>query len=366
MNKQRVAKLQSKMRDAGLDWLALVPSTSLIYLTGIHSHVSERPFVMFIGANEDPAAIIPALEAMKGEAAGIAPSRIFSWSDQDGYLGAFQQAAQTLNLPAGRIGVESLQMRVLEGDLLHEMGQRAVVHADNILADLRLRKDADEVAAMQKAVDVAEQAMRDFLPTIKIGMTEKEIAANLGLALIGAGADTVSFQPIVSAGPNGASPHAIPTNRPIQSGELLIIDWGAKVGDYVSDITRTFALGKIDAEAHAIYEATKGANAAGVAASRPGATGEEIDKATRDVIEAAGFGAYFIHRTGHGIGLEAHEPPSIVAGMRDGLPVGAAFTVEPGIYLPNKNGVRIEDDVVISAAGHNCLTSFTRELITIG
>ena len=326
MNQSRINKVASALRERGLDWLALVPSTSMIYLSGIHTHMSERPIVMFVSKEGEAGIIIPALETMKAEAAGIKPAHIFAWTDQDGYHGAFAKATETLGLTGAKIGVEALRMRVLENDMMVEMARARMSHADDLMDAIRLSKDADEIAAMQKAVDVAEAAMEKFLPTIQIGMTEKQLATSLTQMLLDEGADKMAFGPIVSAGPdNTSSPHAVPTNRPIQEGDLLIIDWGAHVGDYVSDITRTYAVGEISAECRKIYETVKASNAAGVAASQPGATGESIDRASRDVIDAAGYGQYFIHRTGHGLGMEAHESPSLVEGNKNVLPTGAAF-----------------------------------------
>lgn len=365
MKQARIEKLQRKLNAQNIDWLALVPSPSMTYLSGIHSHTSERPMVLFVGRDGTVAAIMPALEAMKGEAVGISAEHIFPYTDQQGYLPAFQNATQTLKLKGKRIGVESLKMRVLEGDLLTEVGGASVVHADNVMDSLRLVKDADEIAAMQKAVDVAEAAMDEMLPQITIGMTEREVAAKFSQIILDSGADALSFSPIVSAGLNTASPHAVPTDYRLQAGDLLILDWGAQVGDYVSDITRTFALGNISPELQTIHETVRLSNAAGVAACKPNVTGAAIDKAARDVIDAAGYGEFFIHRTGHGLGMEAHEAPSLVEGNDNPLPVGAVFTVEPGIYKPNVGGARIEDDIVLTEDGYRSLTTYPRNLITI-
>lgn len=367
MYQTRLLRLRNLLRERNLDALALVPGTSMVYLTGIHSHLSERPTVVFLSADSDPVAIIPRLEAMKAEAAGVPADRIFAWTDEDGYAGAFAGAARLLNLNGSRLGIEALKMRVLEADVLQEVaGGVRLHHADDVTATLRLSKDRFEIEQMQQAVYVAEDAFRKLLPTLRVGLTEKEIAGLMLLALLESGAEKLAFEPIVSAGPNGASPHAVPTDRPIAEGDLLILDWGAQVGDYVSDITRTLGVGHVSAESRAIYEAVRAANAAGVAAARPGVSGAAIDQAARAVIEAAGYGPFFIHRTGHGLGMEAHESPSLVAGNHEPLPVGAAFTVEPGIYLPGRGGVRIEDDVVITSDGHRCLTTLPREFITIG
>lgn len=367
MKQNRLNRLTGEILDNGLDGIALVPGPNMVYVSGIHSHLSERPIVLFLPADDDPAIIIPMLEAMKAKDAGIPPQRIFAWTDEEGYTGAFQQACAFLELSDYLLGVESLYMRVLEYELLKRYAPGVnIAHADPVMTGLRLTKDASELAAMERAVAVAERAIERLIPRLKIGQTEKQIAAMLTQELMDAGADAVAFAPIVSAGPNGASPHAVPTDRPIQAGDLLIIDWGALVDDYPSDITRTFAVGPLDPELRRIYEVVKAANEMGKQAAGPQVACQEVDRAARGVIDDAGYAAYFIHRTGHGLGLETHEPPFMMEGNEQPLGVGNVFTVEPGIYLPGRGGVRIEDDVVITPGGYRSLTSFTRDLIQVG
>jgi Xaa-Pro dipeptidase len=367
MNQKRLDQLTREVLANGLDGVALVPGPNMLYFSGIHSHLSERPVVLFLPVDDDPAVIIPLLEAEKAHQAGITPDRIFAWSDDEGYKGAFQQACAHLELSDYLLGVEALHMRVLEVELLHRYAPGLkTAHVEPMVAQLRMIKDESELAAMAKAVAVAETAMERLLPQIAIGQTEKEIAAALGHELVKAGAEAVAFGPIVSAGPNGASPHAVPTGRPLEAGDLLVIDWGALVDNYPSDITRTFAAGELDAELVRVYETVKEANAAGKGAARPGATGHEVDRAARAVIERAGYGDYFIHRTGHGLGLEVHEPPYMMTGDHEPLREGTVFTVEPGIYLPGRGGVRIEDNLVITAGGYRSLTHFARDLIRVG
>lgn len=367
MKQQRLEKLTQQILAHGLDGVALVPGPNMVYLSGIHSHLSERPIVLFLPADDDPAVIIPTLEASKAAAAGIPAGRIFAWSDADGYTGAFQRACAQLELSEYLLGVEALHMRVLELELLQRYAPGLqTAHAEPLLSALRLSKDETELAAMQKAAVVAETAIDRLLPRLRVGMTEKEIASLLTQELLLAGSEGLPFGPIVSAGPNSASPHAVPTERPIQRGDLLVIDWGAVVDDYPSDITRTFAVGPLDDELARIYHVVKEANQQGKLASRPGAMGQDVDRAARAVIRAAGYGDFFIHRTGHGLGLEVHEPPFMVEGYTTPLEPGMVFTVEPGIYLPGRGGVRIEDDVVVTADGHRSLTSYSRELIAIG
>ncbi len=355
------------MAAQGLSGMVLMPGPNMLYVSGMHAHVSERPMLLFLPVGDDPAVIIPALEAMKAGAAGISETRIFHWHDEDGYAGAFQKAVAALELDDHLWGVEALHMRVLELELLHrQVPGLATAHAEPIMSALRMVKDAAEIAAMERAVDVAQRAMGALLPRIRVGMTEKRIAALLLSSLMDSGADRIAFDPIVSAGPNSASPHAVPTDRPLQSGDLLVIDWGCFVDDYPSDITRTFAVGEIDPELERIYATVKLANQQGRATSAPGVSACDVDDASRGVTGAAGYAAHFIHRTGHGLGLEIHEPPFITKANTQLLEAGMVFTVEPGIYLPGRGGVRIEDDVVIMENGHRSLTTFPRELITVG
>ena len=367
MNQTRLQKLTQQIVAHGLDGIALVPGPNMAYVSGIQSHLSERPIVLVIPADDDPAIIIPNLEAMKARAAGIPEDRIFGWADEEGYTGAFQQCCAHLELADYLLGVEALHMRVLEYEMLKRYAPGLqTAHADPVMTALRIVKDDAEIAAMQKAIAITEQAMQNLIPTIKIGQTEKQIAVHLRQELFDLGADSIAFGPIVSAGPNSASPHAMPTERPIQPGDLLVIDWGCYKDGYPADITRTFAVGEIEPEFQRIYQAVKLANEQGKLAAGPGVTGQEVDTAARDVIEDAGYGDYFIHRTGHGLGLEIHEPPDMVATNTSPLAAGNVFTVEPGIYLPGRGGVRIEDNVVITAVGIETLTTLSRELITVG
>jgi Xaa-Pro dipeptidase len=198
-------------------------------------------------------------------------------------------------------------------------------------------------------------------------MTEKEVASELVMQLFKHGSEPeMPFFPIVSGGPNAANPHASPSDRKLQTGDLLVIDWGAAHAGYISDLTRTFAVGEVDAEYENIHKIVQAANAAGRAAGKPGVPCAAVDKATRDVIEQAGYGVYFTHRTGHGIGMEGHEEPYMRGDNMQLLEPGMAYTVEPGIYLPGRNGVRIEDNVVVTETGTECLSDMPRQIRVVG
>jgi Xaa-Pro dipeptidase len=198
-------------------------------------------------------------------------------------------------------------------------------------------------------------------------MTERALAAEITVGLLREGSESqIPFAPIVAPGPNSANPHAFPSDRQLQKGDLLIIDWGANVGGYFSDLTRTFAIGEVDDELQRIAQIVLEANEAARRIAGPGVAAEDVDHAARQVIEDGGYGEFFIHRTGHGLGMEVHEEPYIRAGNSFPLTPGMTFTIEPGIYLPGRGGVRIEDDVVITEHGLRSLSDMPRELRFIG
>jgi Xaa-Pro dipeptidase len=259
-------------------------------------------------------------------------------------------------------------LRVLEMNLLEEADASLVfANGEPLIAGLRMQKDEAEIANMQAAVSVAQNALEAVLAEVKPGMTEREIAAGITSALLHAGSDSqLPFSPIVASGPNSANPHAFPTDRELEMGDLLIIDWGANIGGYYSDLTRTFAIGEVNDEYRRIAKIVRKANQAAREAAGPGVSAEDVDRAARQVIEQAGYGEFFIHRTGHGLGMEGHEEPYIREGNALILKPGMTFTIEPGIYLPERGGVRIEDDVVITEGELLSLSNMTRELRIIG
>jgi Xaa-Pro dipeptidase len=365
MHTNRLTKLMEQAGDRGFDVVALVPGPNLFYLTGLSFHLSERPVVVFLPVNKTPAIVVPAFEAVKVESTSIEMD-VFPYTDEEGYTGAFKNACVALGLTERTIGAEAFKMRLVEAQLLEQYAPGCrLVPAEDALAELRMRKDEHELEQMRRAIAISEAALRTTMQRARAGATEKEIAANLVVEMLQGGGEGLSFPPIVVAGANAALPHATPSERPIQPGETIVIDFGTTVGGYAADITRTFVFGELEPELARVYEVVKAANSAGRAAVRPGVTAEEVDQAARAVIEEAGYGEYFNHRTGHGLGLETHEPPYIVAGNKQTLEPGMTFTVEPGVYLPGRGGVRVEDDVVVTADGVESLTTFKRELISL-
>ncbi|MBE7535696.1 MAG: aminopeptidase P family protein [Anaerolineales bacterium] len=368
MTQTRLDKLNASLSTGGLDSVILNPGPTLKYLTGLNFHLMERPIVLFFAKDQTPALVLPELELQK--VANLPYKlQVFSYPENPAeWDAAFRKAAQSLNLDGKRIGVESRQLRLLEFRYVKNAAPEAdFPDAGDALSQLRLRKDRTEVEAMRRAVQIAQSALEATIPLIKIGMTEKELSAELMMQLFKHGSDPeMPFSPIVSSGPNSANPHASPSDRKLQAGDLLVVDWGAAHDGYISDLTRTFAVGEVDAEYEKIHKITQEANAAGRAASKPGVPCANVDKAARDVIEKAGYGKYFTHRTGHGIGMEGHEDPYMRGDNMQLLELGMAFTVEPGIYLAGKNGVRIEDNVVITETGADVLSDMPREMRVVG
>lgn len=323
---------------------------------------------MVFSADHEPTIILPELELAKLDHLQF-PARVYAYAENPAGWGAiFYDALKDLGLSGQKVGVEPRQLRLLEYDYLRGACSNAhLVDGSAIFAALRVKKDAEEISCMRQAVKIAEEALTATLGKVAIGASEKDIAGELFLQLITHGSDiSLPFSPIVAAGPNAANPHSQPSDRPLTAGDLLIVDWGASYGGYVSDLTRTFAVGEIDPLAEKIHRIVQQANSAGRAAGRPGVPCAEVDLATRRVIEEAGFGANFTHRTGHGIGMECHEDPYIRGDNQQLLAVGMAYTVEPGIYLAGINGVRIEDDVIVTADGAESLSTMSREIRGVG
>lgn len=363
MSETRLNRLYGSIERQGLAAVAVNAGPTLTYLTGLHFHLMERPVVMVFVPGSEPILVLPELEQAK--LADLAfPVRVFAYGDNPKiWPHTFRQALEGRGLAGGRIGVEPRQLRLLEYGYLREAVAAEYVDGSAIFASLRARKEAEEIARMRKAVLIAEEALEATLPMAGIGVTEKEIAAELFIQLMRHGCDaSLPFAPIVGSGPNGANPHATPSDRPLAPGDLLIIDWGASYDGYVSDLTRTFAVGEINQEAMTIHQTVQRANQAGRETGAPGIPCRDVDRAARRVIEEAGFGRFFTHRTGHGLGMECHEDPYMHGENDQLLEEGNAFTVEPGIYLAGVGGVRIEDDVVITADGAESLSTMTREI----
>lgn len=264
-----------------------------------------------------------------------------------------------------RMGFEDASMTVQEYERYRKALACELVPASELMWNLRVVKDPEELEALTAAQRIAERALEDILQEIRPGVTEKEVAARLQYLMLHYGASDMSFDPIVVSGPNGSLPHGVPSEKEIQAGEFVTMDFGCIYQGYCSDMTRTVAVGYVTDEMRIVYETVLQAQLAGIAAARGGATGKAVDGAARSVIEAAGYGAYFGHSFGHGVGVEIHESPNASPLNEKPMPAGAVISAEPGIYLPGKLGVRIEDVIVLTEDGCRNLTKAPKELLIL-
>jgi Xaa-Pro aminopeptidase len=342
----------------GLDAVLVTPGSDLRYLTGYDAHLQERLTCLVVPARGEPTLVVPTLER---PAAEVATTNLKIVDHRDGD-DPYPLVVEALDGPAT---VVALSERMWAA---HVLGLRAALPgaeqrlAGEILDELRMRKSPAEVEALRAAgaaIDAVHTRMAEWLLP---GRTERQVGADIAEAIIESGHATVDFV-IVASGPNGASPHHATADRVIRAGEPVVVDIGGTMpSGYCSDSTRTYVVGAPPAEAAAYYAVLHRAQRAAVAAVRPGVTCAQVDAAARDVIADAGYGAAFLHRTGHGIGLDTHEEPYIVAGNDRPLEPGMAFSIEPGIYLAGRHGARIEDIVVCTDGGADVLNTTPTEL----
>ncbi|MEC7350097.1 MAG: aminopeptidase P family protein [Candidatus Thermoplasmatota archaeon] len=356
MNK--IQQLREVMKKEGFDCLAIVPGPNLFYITSVNFHLSERPVVLFI-EEDNLTFILPELEIQKLSGLDVIS---LTYSDVSGPQSAFDIFLKDKNFE--KVGVESRLIRHLELNLI-DTNHSEIVDSMFLFANLRTVKSDYEIQMVEKAVEIAEKSFNLIAHKLNSGISEKEFASQLVIELLSNGSESeLPFSPIVASGANAANPHHFPSDKVIEENELVIVDWGANNKGYFSDITRTFATGKnIDSRLLDAYESVRLANIAAREKSEDGVTAGEVDLAARSIIDQKGFGEYFIHRTGHGLGLEIHEEPNIKQNDDFVLKNGNLFTVEPGIYIPKLGGIRIEDDVLIESGKSRSLTTLSRDLV---
>lgn len=364
LHNQRQQALQTAINGSGLQAMAFNPGPDLSYLSGLDFHLMERPVILILPGEGTPALILPELESAKVADLPYPVRPYFYNEDPSTWPAAFQTALKEAGTLTGKIGVIPRRLRMLELNYLQSAApDLELVSGQELIAGMRAIKDPVEIKNMEEAVYIAECSLAAVISAIKPGITELELASRLVGRLLQRGSDPeLPFFPIVSFGENSANPHASPSDRVLKEGDLVLIDWGAAYQGYYSDITRVFALGDLHPELEKIAQFVKDANAAAREAVKPGIPASEVDKAARQVIENAGYGEFFFHRTGHGLGREAHEEPYISQYDQTVLEPGMTFTIEPGIYLPNRGGVRIEDDILVTEDGSLTLTGQPRDL----
>ena len=356
------ARLDNLLAKSGADLVAFVPGENMVYFTGLHFHLSERPIIGLYSA-QGLSFIIPELETAKLEARPDLEARRFMWTDEGGYAGAFAEAVSALAPGGAACAMDGQTLRYFEWRALEQAGLSSAhaIDAGDLFLNMRACKAPEEIANLRRAVEISEAALEATMDWAAPGMTERQIADRLSAEMLARGAQGLAFL-LALTGEKSGLPHGDTGDRVWGEDEFLLIDFGARYNDYPADITRTFCRGEPTAQMRAMYEAVYAANKAAREFARAGVSCEAVDRAARQVIEAAGFGEYFIHRLGHGLGLSVHELPNIVAGNDQLLQPGMVFTIEPGVYIPGVGGVRIEDNVVVTDDGVESLTSYRREL----
>ncbi|WP_030167915.1 M24 family metallopeptidase [Spirillospora albida] len=347
--RERVGRVREATAKAGLGAVLLTPGPDLRYVTGYDAHQLERLTCLVVPASGEPFMVVPRLELPAAEAspAGRLGIEFVPWDETDD-----PYALTARRLPQGldRVGLADRMWAVMALRFRAAMPGAEQVAAGGVLRELRMRKSAAEVEALREAGAAIDRVHRRVPEFLRAGRTEREVGRDIADAIIAEGHATVDFV-IVGSGPNGANPHAELSDRVIGPGEPVVVDIGGTMpSGYCSDSTRNYCVGEPPADYRAYHAVLEEAQRVSCEAVRPGVTPEAVDAAARDVIAAAGLGEHFFHRTGHGIGLESHEEPYIVAGNTEPLEAGMAFSVEPGIY-PGPHGARIEDIVVCTRDG---------------
>jgi Xaa-Pro aminopeptidase len=361
----RLDRARAVLADQGIGALLVGPGADLAYLVGHHAPPLERLTLLVVTPDEPPVLVLPALEAPLAASAGVdAHARLVPWEETQDPVGLVVDHLAAAGVDAGTLAVADRLWSVFTLTLQDALPGARWRPGSTVLRELRLRKEPEEIAALHAvgaSIDRVHAAVPDLLAP---GRTEAEVARDID-ALIRREHDEVNFI-IVGSGPNGASPHHEVGDRVLQPGDAVVIDIGGTRDGYCSDMTRNYAVERLPegyGELHAVLER---AQEAAVAAVAPGVPAQEIDRVARSIITEAGYGEYFIHRTGHGIGIEEHEEPWIVEGNQLELQPGMAFSVEPGIYVPDRYGARIEDIVVVTEDGVDRCNHRPLEVVVCG
>ena len=358
----RLRRAAEGASSTGIDALVVAPGPDLVYLSGYDAPPLERLTALVVRPGADPVMVVPKLERPRAEDSGAGlVAELVDWPDGDD---PYAMVRSVLPDRLAAIGVSDRLWALHLLRLQEALPEAAFRSAAPVLAPLRAVKDEHEIELLQFVARAADRAFDRIVTGRFGGRTERDVATDLAALLVEEGHEVPLFT-IVGGGPNGASPHHEPGDRVIERGDAVVLDFGGRRLGYSSDITRTVFVGEPTEEMVRVYDVVRAGQRAAFERAGAGVPAEDVDRAARDVISGAGFGERFIHRTGHGIGLEEHEDPYLVIGNAEPLRPGNAFSIEPGVYLPGRFGVRIEDIVVVSDAGARSLNEATREPIVV-
>ena len=356
---RRIEGAANQVRDAGLTGVVVTPGPDLVYFTGYSPvAITERITMLVISADLDPGMIVPILE--RSDAEGAPGAQVLSLTDWTDGNDPYEATAKLLE-PRGRYAISDSAWAMHVLGLQQALPESSYFSTTSALPMLRAIKHADELERLSDAGAAADACFEEIATVRFSGRRESEIGAELAALLRKYGHSQVDFT-VVGSGPNGANPHHELSGRVIQPGDMVVLDFGGFKDGYGSDTTRTVHVGEPAAEEREVFEVVRRAQQAGFDAVRPGVACQAIDRAARKVITDAGYGEYFIHRTGHGIGLTTHEPPYMIEGETLPLKPGMCFSIEPGIYLPDRFGVRIEDIVTVTEDGGRRLNNTSHEM----
>ncbi|QQG48617.1 MAG: aminopeptidase P family protein [archaeon] len=356
MSGSRASRLRAELERSGLDGVVVVPGPNLRYFTGVDSLLLERPFMLLVPSEGEARLIAPELEAGPYRDCEM-PMKIHSWTDSQGSAGAIGKALADVEMK-GKWGVEG-KVPFLFLSKVMKRTRTKFEDAEPILQGLREVKDPEEVRLLKKAGRILSDSFEEFPGILREGRSEIEVGKSATELIYEHGATKVDAM-LVQSGPRAADPHSLPSSRKVRKGEGVIFDVGATFEGYYADITRTICVGKAP-EVERVYERVLEAEEKGIKKAGAGTRVGAVDGAARGTLEKAGLGRYFIHRTGHGLGLEVHEAPYIVEGGKEKLGEGMCFTVEPGAYIRGKLGVRIEDDVLVEGGDGVAITDTPKE-----
>lgn len=360
----KISELSRKLKAEGLGAIVVGPSPDLEYLSGLHFHPDERFKALFALADGRFFHIIPELYYEEARERLGSEARIYVWSDSDGFLSAVNKAAGDYGIDAMDIGVNDGVRAV---DLL-DMKECLDVNFKNgagILERMRLIKGEEERELLRKAAAIADKVMAEIIKYIRPGLLERDISNRIEELFLEYGGQGLAFDSIVASGPNTSRPHYNKDDRMIEEKDIIILDFGCRYNGFCSDISRTVFVGEPTEEQRRIFDIVLEANTKAEELVRPGITAGEVDLAARSVIREAGYGHCFLNRTGHGIGMAVHEGPYIKEGNDQVLEPGMSFSIEPGIYIAGRFGMRVEDIVLVTENGREILNKATRDIIIV-
>lgn len=363
MNFEKKMKIFQEDLKKKFDVAFISPGLNFYYLTGLSpASTLERLFLLVVPADGNLVIIAPKLYQNELKSSWI--SNIVYWEDKDDPYEILKIFMANLERKTGNLLIEDSMPSLILINIMKYIGQYRLEPISTVISKFRIIKNEEDLKCMERAADIVDRVFYDLIEKNLEGKTEIDIATLIDQLMRNFGAEGTSFETIVASGANGANPHHTPGNRKLQKGDLVILDYGARYQGYCSDITRTIAIGHVSDNEKKVYEIVKDAQENAFRSVKAGVKAKEVDYSARKVIERCGYGAFFFHRTGHGIGLDAHEEPYITSTNERILENGMVFTIEPGIYLSGKFGVRIEDDVLVKKTGER-LTKAKRELVVL-